>query len=599
MGILVSLIFSLLPFAIIGGVIAAVVAARRTPDGEPDEPDDGIGTVRRLFLYGIAFIALVFTAVGLSLLLSGAFNAAAGDLVVSTSDTELAVALAFTVVGAPAWLIFALLAQRTVRREPAERRSQLRRFYLAAARGVALCVVIVNAIGVARFVTGIDDFDGGPWGWLLAWGSVWALHARLAHTEPATTVATRLLDRLYLYFATIVGLYVFGGGAIFALVSPLAAAYDALFRETLVARSWSEEFREGLAIGVIGLAAWVWHWLRLLARRDSTTTLWFTYVFLAGIAPGLAAAVTSLAVLLFTALQWWFGDSNAAQAAEHFASLPGIAAVLLVGCLSWGYHRAVLREGASATSRWSEPERIYRYLVAAAGLLTLSAGLVTLLAVCLDALPPRADNLLGADGWRSNSLIMGITLATVGLPLWARYWSLTQREAVEEGAVERSTLPRRVYLFGVFGIAALTTLIDLTIILFQLFEGILEGTLSGEFFRETRWSLALVLVAGAVSGYHWLVLREDQAAVPAAPAALPVRRREVIVVAPAGLDGLVDTLRAMEGVSVRRWERPGDAAALSAEQIASIRDGLLAAEGDRFLLVVSGGGFDLIAYRPA
>jgi len=601
MGILVSLIFSLLPFAVLGGLIMAIVASRRKSDeASEEEPDAGIGTVRRLFLYGITFIALVFSGVGLSLLLGGALNAAAGDLVVSTSDSELAVALAFTVVGVPAWLVFALLAQRTVTREPAERRSQLRRAYFAAARAVALCIVIAQAIEVARYIARLEDFDGDSWGWLLTWAAIWMLHTRLPSAEAAPTNATRLVDRLYVYFASIVGLYVFGAGAIFTLLSPLAAAYDALFRDLLVPVSWSEDLREGLTVALVGLAVWAWHWLRLLARGDSRTTLWYTHLFLAGIAPGLAIAVGSLTVVLFQALQWWFGDPHAAEAAEHFSSLPSALAPLLVGGLSWGYHRAVLREEVGEASRWSEPERIYRYLAAAAGLLTLSAGLVTLLAVSLDALPRRPE-LLQGQGWQRDSLVLGVTLAFVGLPLWARYWALTQHEAAEGGAAERSALPRRIYLFASFGIAALVTLVNLTIILFQLFEGILEGSLSSEFFRETRWSLALVLVAGAVSAYHWLVLRDDQAAAPAAPVALPLRRREVILVAPAGLDGLAElttALRAVEGLSLRSWERTGDAATVTAAQVASVRDALLVAAGDRFLLVAGTGGLDLIPYRP-
>jgi len=597
-GILGAVLFLAIPIALIAGIVAAVMAARRRDDRE-DEAEAGIGTVRRLFYYGIAFLALIFVGVGLAMLIGGVLDAAFGDLLIQSSDTQLAIALAFTVVGAPAWLIFALLAQRSVQQHEVERRSEARRLYFMLARGLALPIAMFAVTMIGLFLVGVDDFDGDPWGWFLAWGAIWVVHDRLLATEPPPTRTTQLLDRLYLYYASVVGLGTLIGGALGSLYFPFSGAYDRLFREELVSSYWTEDLRSTLVVLFVGGVVWAWHWLRQLVRGDAGTTLWYSYLFIAGVASAVAITLGSLGTLLYSVLEWWFGDPLLRSAADHFALAPTMLALIVVGGLSWGYHRAVLEEG-SPEERWSEPERIYRYLVAAAGLLSLAAGGVALIAGALDALAPRSGELLRTtDEWR-NAIVLGVTLVAIGAPLWWRYWSQIQREVEIRGDVERSALPRRIFVFAVFGVAALVVLVDLTIVLYQLFEGVLDGTLSSEFLRDTRYSIALVLVAGAVATQYWLVLREDQRAEPeAAPVVAAVRRpRDVIVLAPPGVESILRELERVDGTRVRTWRRlDAPTATLDDEQLALLRERLATAEGERFVLIVGDNRFDLVPYE--
>ena len=93
-----GVLFSFLPLLAIGGIIAAIVApTRRSGDGDEAEPR--IGSVRRLFLYGLAFIALMLAATGLSLLLGGLFDAAGGESVIAETKIALALGLSLTLVG--------------------------------------------------------------------------------------------------------------------------------------------------------------------------------------------------------------------------------------------------------------------------------------------------------------------------------------------------------------------------------------------------------------------------------------------------------------------------------------------------------------------
>ena len=136
------LLFTILPIAVIIGAVSATMRARRA---DLDE-DEGIGSVRRLFIYALALIGVTFAAVGISMITEGTLDALVGDVLLLERREGLAVALAFTVVGTPAWLLFMLLAQRSVASHAVERRSQARRLYFALARTIAVSVAAWGAI---------------------------------------------------------------------------------------------------------------------------------------------------------------------------------------------------------------------------------------------------------------------------------------------------------------------------------------------------------------------------------------------------------------------------------------------------------------------
>ncbi|MBM3141093.1 MAG: hypothetical protein FJZ92_13035, partial [Chloroflexi bacterium] len=538
-GVIASLVFGLLPFAVIGMIVAAVVVARR--NGEPEEADPGIGTIRRIFLYGLSLVALAFAAIGLAMLIGGALDAAFGDRVIAENDRRLAIALSFTVVGAPTWLLFTWLAQRAIRDHAVERRAPTRRLALALVRAVSLTIVVVSAATVGRALLRVDAFDGTAWGWLLVWAGVWAVHERIAAGEPAATAVTRLFDRFAVYYAALLGLATLVAGAVSVIVGPLTGIYDRAFDADLVAEPWTETLRFGLVLAAVGGAAWGWHWLRLLARVDALTTLWRVYVFLFGILVGIAMTLVPASVLIHLGLQWLVGDPPAATAAGHFSAVPTAVASLVVGAALWGYHGSVLHEATGGVAQWNEPERIARYLASAAGLLVVTIAIARTFALVIDAIPPIEDALLRDPGWWRNPFVRSVSLLVVGLPLWAWSWRISQGTVAHAGTIELGSVSRRVYVFAATGGALLALLIALTIILFQLFEAILEGTLSREVARDGRWSVAVVLTAVAVAAYHLLVLREDQAALRAAEPerAAAARRRAVIVVAGGDVERVV------------------------------------------------------------
>lgn len=293
---LVSVALTLaLPIAVVVLLVARFNRARAEED-EPDEP--GIGTVRRLFLYGLAAVSLALAATGVALLLGGLLGALFGDLVVADSDTRLAVALSLTVVGLPAWFVFMWLAQRSVQAYPVEARTDARWFYLAGVRAVAFVVAVVFAISVGRALLRTEEFDAGDWGWFLVASAVWAVHQLEAARHPVRARAVASIDRAYRAFGAAFSLAVLALGVAVVVTEALSMVYDAAFRPTLVqVGPWDRALREGLVQALVGGVAWWWSWLRAPGglRAETRTTSWHVVVFLFGILAGLAAAVIAAA----------------------------------------------------------------------------------------------------------------------------------------------------------------------------------------------------------------------------------------------------------------------------------------------------------------
>src|SRR5262245_54340347 len=98
-GIFLGLLGILAPIAIIALIIAIIIAAVRKRSADEDEPDTGMGSLRRFFYYGLALVSLSVAASGLTILLAVIFDAIFGDdIVVSNDRGRLALGISLTVV---------------------------------------------------------------------------------------------------------------------------------------------------------------------------------------------------------------------------------------------------------------------------------------------------------------------------------------------------------------------------------------------------------------------------------------------------------------------------------------------------------------------
>jgi len=260
--------------------------------------------------------------------------------------------------------------------------------------------------------------------------------------------------------------------------------------------------------------------------------------------------------------------------------------------------------------------RVYGYLVSAVGMVTLGVGLVVLFATVIGLLAPASGRqLAGDDPWR-NPLVLSITLLLVGGPVWGLYWRDIQQGVALGGLEERARLSRRVFIFLIFGLSVLLTLVNLSIVLFRVLNAALGDGLPSNLLAEVRWSIAILLTAGAVSIYYWLVLQEDRKATsvvglrpaPAgeaagAPVSVPAQapaRKWVTVLVAAGELALVRRLEERLGYSVQAWQRlesPQVALERSDDELAEVERQIRDTDSDRVLLLRAGQIVQVVPYR--
>jgi hypothetical protein len=598
--IFIVLSYSVLPLVVLGLIIWRIVSFARRGQDEP-EADPGIGTVRRLFIYGGALGGAFMGTSGIALLLGGLIDVIGpGDLVVGEESARLALALSLTIVGAPMWGLFWWTGERSVREHAAERRSMARRFYANLVRGVALVVVMISGVTIVQPLLRLESFEGGAWGWTLAWGGLWAVHELRLRAEPVPTEETRGLDRLYFTFGSVIGLGAMAPAIGMLIYEPLRSSYDSAFLNTTVENDglWPV-MGESLAVLLVATPIWYWHWFRNTIR-DVGNTLWRVYVFLFGVLGGLTAALVGTGALVHQVLVWVLGASRDG-AAEQFDVLPRAVSGIVVGVAVWSYHRMTQRELAPTSAQRSESERVYLYLVSVAGLATLAAGLLVVFVLGVEAITPHADIFRDDQSWRDR-LAWAVTLLAIGGPLWGWYWYHVQRQVERAPLVERLATSRRVYIFGVVGISVLLAAVNLMIVLVSMLEGILENQLSSDNFHDIRWSIGLLLTTGTISVYHWLLLREDRAALAGLDTGVAATTSKlVLLVATDGAGAELSRRLEVLGERVRRWQRldrPDSGIRLSDEAIAALHEQIAGVEAEHVIVLVSASGdVEVVPYK--
>ena len=602
-----SIFGGLIQVLIIAGIIWAIVVLVRRRKGGEESPDPGIGTLKRVYYYGLSFVALMVAATGVALLVDFTADGLFGPQVFSEGETKLALALALTLVGTPIWFFHWKLADRAIQQFPTETHALSRKVYQYLVLGASAALVAYGLVGLIRWVLGADNFDGLHLAFPLVGGGVWAFHWRLEDMAGQSTEPARLVRSLYAYITSLYSLSMLVVGIGVIIWQLLREAYEVLFlTEMLLSTSatlWSEALRTGAAVALVGGGFWWWHWHRV-TREDLSSLLRQVCLYLFAILGGAAATVVSLSIILFGLLQWLIGVPEAAGAAAHFRFLPGAIATVVSGVGVWGYHWAVVqRESRLAPAGFVAAQRVYRYLVASVGLTTLAVGLVFVFSVVVDLLVPDAGRKLAGANGVGNDLALAVTLIVAGGPLWSFYWFGVQRQAEAGGPEERGVLSRRVFIYGIFGAAVLFALGNLIAVLFMFFSDLLEGELAVQVLQDARWSIGMLLMAGVISSYYWLVLQEDRRSMPPpeeAPTETPAVRKSIISLASAAAQPQVRRLESRLGLSTRRWQRldsEAGAPSLSEDELSAIAERIAQAPGDQVLLAMDASGVRVVPYQ--
>ena len=186
--------------------------------------------------------------------------------------------------------------------------------------------------------------------------------------------------------------------------------------------------------------------------------------------------------------------------------------------------------------------RLYLYVVSAAALVLLAAGLAVLGATILMFVfhDPNADQ-------NRAQLAVVTAMTVVALPVWGIHFFFAQRFATRD-PYERSSAIRHLYLYFVCLAGAIATTIVLFNAIRQLVEPVLDNYRSdGEATAQLGWAAA---VLAAIWAFHFVVASRDRAAIHEEGSSSTLRRWYMY---PALLVGLLMMLTGASGVFETAW----------------------------------------------
>ncbi len=592
----------MIALAIAGGIAYAIYAWRKQKPESDARPDLGLGTLKRLYFYGIAFAALMAVIAGISLAVESLLNVLFDGQAFSPSSNQLAWGLSLFIVALPIWAFHWRFILRNVAAMPLESRSIIRKLYIYLTLGVSLGFLMAVSYEILKWAMMAGEFPEFSLASILPWALVWGYHWQIESAEGQDSVETRGIRRLYLYGAAFVGGSMFAVGVGAVAHTLLQDAYSAMFLVTVALPEQAglarESLRTDLSVAIVGGAVYWTHW-RIFARSDRNSALRWTFLFLATVGGGAATALASGGFTAFTTLSWLFGAANE-RAALHFEDIPGALVVTVVGSVAWVVFRR--RMLAEATGENSAPVRqSYDHLIAALGLAALVWASYLVFNTALTVLADGLSVTVRDEGaWRSPVAAILATLV-IGIPVWGYYWRRLRMEANANPDAEATSLAHRVYIFAVMGAGALAFLGGGGGTLFVILRDLLDASLSVETLRDLTPAIGTTLTAALFLPYHWSIYRADQAFQPDVPESesRPIQKRVTLLTAD-GDSTLAQAIEDALGYSIRkaRWSDP-DAFApeFVGEEAARIAEEVSQSGGSNVLLMPDeAGGLRVISY---
>ena len=230
-----------------------------------------------------------------------------------------------------------------------------------------------------------------------------------------------------------------------------------------------------------------------------------------------------------------------------------------------------------------EVDRVYDYLVEAAGLITSATGATILLVAFFDTFSRQGEVAASASG--INLVLAAVTAFLVGLPVWGVVWRRTQRLAAASSE-ETNAVSRRAYLFLLMGVGGTTALISLISVFFSVFQSLLGET--SNLLRDIRIPLALVITVGSLAVYHWMVFRKDRLTFPPESSGI----RSIMLVG--ATDEVGKAVARKTGAKVQTVQRSDDAVALEFDDIIGVLNGHAS---ERVLVVGTSVGTQVVPLR--
>jgi len=504
-------------------------------------PDARLSTIRRFYFYLVALISSTAALIAIDGLVRALADAWLGSNALYTLNSPgyvrrtIAESAGMLIVSVPIFLVHWELIRRRFGSSE-ERSAAMRKFYLYAASAIALGWLLVRGtqllqgISVLAFGGSVEGSSILPSDWLylgvmmVVSGALFAYWQHTARTDGDYGFELSLAATWRRIF--------FAGTALVGLAMLLVGAsgiFSTLIEGTLdswapsVSNAWfATQMGAAVTYFLIGAvtARWAWTtWQAISANNAdeefSTVKRIFLYVGTLGAA---IATLVPVSFILRDLLLWLFRGMS--EPWYELVDGQALALGFLPAAVTlWVAFRDYLhaQEAAPAISPVDQMEsntirRIYYYVVAATGLTLVWLGSVRVVQVGLDQLF-EASTVATPDFWQLP-LATGLSLLIVGVPVWLLHWRSVQKIARREdeaGLAERSSLPRRIYLYGVAFVGAILILSYLAQVIYRLFLYGMGGNAADNFTSLLAEDIARSLIAAVLWVVHLKALRDDGA----------------------------------------------------------------------------------------
>ncbi len=558
-----------------------------------------MSVTRRVWSYGVTFVALGLAAAGVGVLISLLFGLGVrGRFEGGFGQQQFSLGLALLVIGFPLWFFFWRAIQRRVRGNTVEVGSALRKLYLnLVIAGSALAALSVASGLLAWLIGGARSvlYSPGDLAAFIVTAVIWYYHWRVSEKEGHPSGDARTLRRWYMYGLAGFGLTRLAVSCAMLLSAALLTIPALKPASGFFGQSpfWSSVVQSAIAGILIGGLAWYFHWFRM-ARGDFDSTLRQVYFYIVTILGGAVAALVALIYALDRVFFRAFGGAPPVSG-SYWSFVTWTVPTMLVGLAVWGYHqRLVQREAPEAGERRLSARRVHMYLLTFLGLGALAAGVIALLGLPIDAGVFGGE---GRTGWWRTQLSLGLALLPVGAVLYAYCWARVSRWARAGGLTEWRAASRRIFLYAVVGIAIVTLAADLVNIVYQFLNGMLQGHTATAFLRNSKWSLQTIVPAAVVLWYHWRVMRGEQRL----GAEVATAHKAVTLLASPGAGDLAARIEAKLGYNVRTLYQLGEAGAPTAaptdEELVRLAEEVQAAPSNRVMVLALEGRLSVVPYR--
>jgi hypothetical protein len=298
-------------------------------------------------------------------------------------------------------------------------------------------------------------------------------------------------------------------------------------------------------------------------------------------------------------LEWVIG-LPVATAAAQFRFLPGGIVSLIVGGAIFAYHRWVAgsEQDSWAPQAWAVRGAVL-YASAAVGIVLTAFAIGALVETVFEAVE-GSGAFSGGDLWRDR-LVLTMTFAILGVPLWVYYWNAIRRRVLTDGVEERLATARKVFIFGILGVGMLALLGSVSVLVFIFLRELLDGQLS-TVLSDAREAIVVIVPATIVVIYHWFVYKEDRKLAPESETAdrPTMRKKAVTVLVGEGSAAFLEALERALGYRVdllQRVDPDSQVPDVTEEQAYHLATRVVEAEGLNVLVVPGRDGVNVFSYR--